>query len=230
MFFRRTFSLLFSIVLFNLQAISSFDLVCDYEESSWLAVGMIKNCYAKKLNILSPETITSVDGEVTKHNDIPGFWVDNEICHYVPKEIAQFFPELRAFGIARSGLQIITSADLEPFPELVRLALFGNKLAYIEHDLFKHNTKLQSVGLKDNNVVLIEAEFLNPLNQLYYAEIEFQCLKQTCEFSSCIGYIKEQLKSNCPSESVFGSISYVKNLEKSLIESKIQKKKFCEDL
>lgn len=152
----------------------------------------------------------------------------------MPKDIAKFFPKLTAFGISKSGLKVITSADLEPFPELVRLAFYGNKLAYIESDLFKHNTKLQSISLTDNHVFLIDAEFLNPLTILSYAQIEFKAFKQTCESSGCIGDIKKQLKSKYPTENnskdIFGSIAYVKNLEASLNEHKMEKTKFSEEM
>lgn len=73
---------------------------CDFVRSTWYAAGEVKNCYARRLEILTPQLLIET---VNRNNDtdftVKGFWVDKEVCHFIPQGIARFFPRLTAFGL-----------------------------------------------------------------------------------------------------------------------------------
>lgn len=195
--------ILFS-VLISIQLLNAFELECDYVTSGWYVVGEVKNCYGRKVDLISPGPIVeSVNGNnASKLYDVKGFWIDNEVCHYMPEKLTEFFPSLTALGISNSGLKVLTKFDLEPFYELRRFAFYKNELEYIENDLFKYNPKLESVSLTDNNLMVIGESFLETISKLTYAQVEIRCFKNTCETRSCLSDIKSELKRHCQSDAV----------------------------
>lgn len=205
------------IISFHILAtfIDCFNLECDYVDSTWYIVGKVKNCYARNLTIISPDQIVdTVKGSTAILDDILGFWVENEICHYIPQKLVAFMPKLKAFGLSRSGLRTISKFDIAPFPELIRFSLFGNDLEYIDGDLFAHNTKIQSINLEDNNLLIINGPILKPLKFLNQVIFVLPCLKNNCEYSSCIPEMLREFKEKCQFESIYpGFIKYFKSIK-----------------
>lgn len=196
----------------------SFNLECDYIESGWYIVGNIKNCYARHLTIKSPDQfVDSVNGDnKTILEDVVGFWVENEVCHYIPQKIVAFMPKLRAFGLSNAGLRTISKFDIAPFPELIRFALYGNKLEYIDGDLFTFNTKIQSLNLEDNNLLIINGPILKPLTFLNHVVFVLPCLINKCEYSGCVPEIKIQFSEKCEFDSIYpGFTKYFKAIKRS---------------
>lgn len=164
-------------------------------------VGEVKNCYARKLDIRTDNVL--IENVTEDSGGVEGFWITNEVCHYLPKNIAEFFPHLTAIGAENVGLKLITKQDLAPFPNLLRFAFYRNELEYLEGDLFMYNTKIQSVSLSDNNLMIIGANIFEPLRQLTFAQIEIRCLNKKCENNhSCITNIKNEFKNHCQSDSI----------------------------
>lgn len=199
-----------------LRATDLFDLECKYEVSYWYVVKNVKNCYVKNMNIEKPfAKIESVNGDrYAELTSVVGFWVDGQTCHYTPQSIAHFFPNLKAFGIQNSGLRKLTMYDLAPFPELVRIVFSHNKLEFLDTELLKYNTKVQSITIKDNYLATIDSKvFANlPLSHL---EIELECFSKNCESSSCVNEVKKGLKNNC-AHNFSKLLAYVAELEKSV--------------
>lgn len=182
-----------------LQMVAAFDLQCDFIKSSWYKIGEVKNCYAKNLKLNSQYSyIESVNGDSSaKHNDILGFWIDGQTCAFSPQRISFFFPNLQAFGIKDSGLRRLSKFDLAPFPELVRIHFSGNKLEHIDADLFKFNTKVESITITDDHLTFIEPTMFDNLPKLTNLNVELKCFSLKCQSASCIGDVKKGLQENC---------------------------------
>ncbi len=196
---------------------NSFNMLCDYVQSGWYLVGKVKNCYAKNVTIRSPDQfVDSVNGDdKTILEDIMGFWIENEICHYIPQKIVAFMPNLKAFGLSNAQLRTISKFDLAPFPELVRVAFYKNKLEYIDGDLFTLNTKIQSINLEDNNLLIINGPVLKPLKFLNYVAFVLPCLNKKCEYSGCIPEINIEFSEKCEFDSIYpGFTKYFKSLKR----------------
>lgn len=222
LFLNRTFCLINILILIAAIAIPSngFNLECEYVRSGWYVVGEVKNCYGKRMNVLVPDIeIDSVDNSTETLNDVKGFWVTNEVCKYVPKKIAMFMPNLVAFGMEKTGLKSLSRFDLEPFPNIKRFAVYGNEIDYIEKDLFIYNTKLESVSLTDNNLMIIGSTFLEPLPLLNWAQVEIKCVRRTCENRDCIKSLTSDLNINCQSDDVITKLNAkIQRLEVELKE------------
>lgn len=178
----RYFVITLFLVAASTNVASSLDLICEFVMDHWHTVGIIKTCYAKGLNTKSPQTyIEGVDELIEPANDVKGFFIENEVCHYVPKRIAEFFPGLIAFGVQESGLKHISKSDLEHFPGLIRAVLRNNELDYLEGDLFAFNRKLKSVSLADNKLKFVSPSIFENLQSLNYADIIIGCFQLKCD-------------------------------------------------
>lgn len=196
---------------------NSFNMECDYVSSGWYIVGNVKNCYVRNVTIRSPDQfVDSVNGDSkTILEDVLGFWIENEICHYIPQKIVAFMPNLKAFGLSNSELKTISKFDLAPFPELIRLAFYKNKLEYIDGDVFSLNTKIQSINLEDNNLLVINGPILKPLKLLNQVIFVLPCLSSKCEYSGCVPEMISELKAKCEFDSLYpGFTKYFKSLRR----------------
>lgn len=214
--FRKITAIISFQFLFTLG--DSFNLKCDFIDSGWYMVGNVQNCYTRNLTIETPDQfVDSVNGDNKAIlEDVHGFWVENEICHYIPQKIVAFMPNLKAFGLSNAGLRTISKYDIAPFPELIRLALYGNKLEYIEGDLFSLNTKIQSLNLEDNNLLIINGPILKPLMLLNYIVLTLPCLNNKCEYSGCIPKIKMRFTEKCEFDSIYpGFTKYFKSIKRA---------------
>ncbi|XP_037049120.1 uncharacterized protein LOC119083506 [Bradysia coprophila] len=199
--------------------VETFDMQCDYVNSGWYIVGNIKNCYARNLTVDGPDQfVDSVNGDTTTIlEDVLGFWVQNQVCHYIPQKMVAFMPNLKAFGLSNSGLKTISKFDLAPFPDLIRIAFYGNQLEYIDGDLFTLNTKIQSINLEDNNLLIINGPVLKPLLFLNYVAFKLPCFNKKCEHSGCIPEIKMRFSEKCEFDSIYpGFTKYFKSLKRTV--------------
>lgn len=162
---------------------SSFDLNCEFKMDSWRVVRSINTCYAKNLDIRSPQTnVERVNQQIEQSHEtnVEGFYVKNEVCHYIPKGIAEIFPALTAFGIVNSGLKEISKSDLENLTELVRFVSKDNEMEYLDDGIFDLNIKLESVTLTGNKIIFIGFSIFQTLPKLTYARMTYICFNATC--------------------------------------------------
>lgn len=218
MFLLRSGCLISFFVSIAVTLTNGLNFECEYVRSGWYVVGEVKNCYGKRLNILVPDLeIESVNNSSAILDDVKGFWIEDEVCKFVPKGIATFMTNLVAFGLMKTGLVSLSKFDLEPFTSIRRFAVYGNEIEYIERDLFMYNKKLESVSLTDNNLMIIGSTFLETLPLLNWAQIEIRCVHRTCENRDCIKPLTKHLEDNCQSDSVIAKLNgKIQQLESDL--------------
>lgn len=68
----------------------------------------------------------------------------------IPRNIAQFFPNLLALELNELGLWRILREDFEAFNQLQSLSLRDNHIQIIDSNLFDGNSQLQSIDLNNN--------------------------------------------------------------------------------
>lgn len=196
----------------------TLNMDCEYSEESFYAVGDINTCTVGNLTVRKPDQILeSVNGDKkSKKGDVQGLLIDNQTCHYFPQKIATFMPNLKAISIVNSNLRTITKFDLAPFTQLLRFALNGNRLEYIEGDVFSLNTKLQSVTLVDENLMVINGDILDPLTHLYHVVFDLQCIVDECEYTGCVQELSYRFQDKCVFDSLYpGFTKYFKGMKRA---------------
>lgn len=136
-----------------------------------LSSGIFINCtYTVRLfwlhsNLYACDGIFEFDGEqrlrlVTEvsrnhlHNqtdsDVRGFVVKSQHLGLIPRNIAQFFPNLLALELNELGLWRISREDFEAFNQLQSLSLRDNHIQIVDSNLFDGNLQLKSIDLNNN--------------------------------------------------------------------------------
>lgn len=220
---RKVLSIILALFV-SVESTNVVDFQCKFEQVGWHFVPDVKNCYGRKVDIrVKNVEIETINGDnSTKDSVVEGLWIENEIVQYFPKGIANFFPNLKAFGIQKSELKEITKFDLAPFPDLVRFMSVHNQLEFVESDLFMYNSKIKSVSLVDNKLFIIGHDVFLPTNQLIELQFEVACLNRKCENGGrCLENLKSDLKKNCPSDTAVGDFRReIQRLENELNLSK----------
>lgn len=70
----------------------------------------------------------------------------------IPRELANFFPNLNSIHIESCGLNTISKEDLKVFPKLESLKVIENDLKFLPGDLFEFTPKIRKVSFKDNQI------------------------------------------------------------------------------
>lgn len=113
-------------------------------------------------NHLSGHTNVNVEGVVIRSQEL----------HYIPKNTADFFSNLKCIQIRNSNLLTISSNELRQFPNLVILSLPENRLMSIDSELFLNSSQLQWIDFSANLITHVEKDLLASLKYLRYADFQ----------------------------------------------------------
>lgn len=131
---------------------------------------------------------------------------DLENLNYIPKNLLQFFPNLISISSYNTNLSRISSSDLESYSELKFFTLMNSKISYLPSDLFKFNTKLESILISENGYLdhvgkkllenlkyLKKADFNGNQCIHFYADTPEQIeeLKRELATDECTPYVRE---------------------------------------
>lgn len=105
---------------------------CDFTYIRLMKVTGIYKCKARNFNVqLKNETVTAVNGEhkAQKANeDVQIFIIDNQVCHYLPKDLDFHFPKVYHLDVNNSGLKSVSSVEMKMFPKLKQLYIRSNPI------------------------------------------------------------------------------------------------------
>jgi hypothetical protein len=117
----------------------------------------------------------------------------------LPKNLAEFFPNLKAMAFTLAEFSSISSSDLKPFPDLFYFSSLYNDVVSIEGDLFKHNPKLWRLSFDYNKLESVGHNLIRDLRWLQYANFRSNpCIDSTATSPSDIHDLNLQLPIRCP--------------------------------
>lgn len=131
--------------------------------------------------------------------DVEVFDVQNQTFRYIPKNLDEFFPNLKCINWYNSDLTSISSDDLKPFPDLVRLGVWLNNLESLDGDLFKYTPKLKIIDFEENHIRHVGHGLLSGLHEL--EEIYFWnniCIDDDAFDSESVRQLEQELMEKCP--------------------------------
>lgn len=222
--------LLRSIILIFLLVKNSLELSfqCEFKISEDTYAGKIYACYAdgngKIWDLKSPE-ITYINGtHLAGKTDecVKEFVIHHSKVKYFPKNILSFFPNCESISIYPSEISKLSSADLEPYPNLKSIYI-KSKIISIPGDLFKFNQNLVFVGFENNNHLQHVGEnLLENLKQLKTAKfLANKCVNVLADTPEKITSLKDTLVDDCPPEIDFcPSSCSIDNIQSELDEQR----------
>ncbi|XP_070500138.1 uncharacterized protein [Chironomus tepperi] len=189
----------------------SADMECEFGMFYFIAVGDVYCCDLKNtLNIKSKESavINSAKGthETGKSDsDIAGFYsVDSSrVIEYFPRNLANFFTNIKAIFINYGRLKEIQQSDLKPFPKLVYLNLGDNGIEFLEDGLFTYNPELKVVSFSSNKLIHIGTQVFDNLNNLAWLYLsKNNCISmKAIDNRTAVKEVISQAKLKCSSYS-----------------------------
>ncbi|KAG5668338.1 hypothetical protein PVAND_016281 [Polypedilum vanderplanki] len=184
---------------------SSVVINCKFENSgNFQVIGSVYQCNLNiDPSITSTNTvITSANGthynSSMNHENVQGFYSRSKIIHYIPYGLSKIFPNLILMCIRYERIKEIHQKDLEQYSKLRNFDLEGNDIEYLEKDLFKFNTQLQVIWLKNNKISQIYPTVFDHLNQLEYLHFgENQCLNKYKKDRTGVLELIKEVKEKC---------------------------------
>ncbi|KAG5668966.1 hypothetical protein PVAND_016871 [Polypedilum vanderplanki] len=192
-----------AIAAFLINLVNSFTINCDFHISTkYFAPTEVYECRVTNyLVINSPNQ--KVEAIVGNHfinmtnNDVTGIRIKEKSLKFMPKNLDQFFPNLKVIFISRSGLCEIHESDLRAFKSLVNLDLSYNDIKVIERNLFKYNEKLEVLVLKNNPLQHVHLNVFDHLRNLKYFAVNGCWNGQVSNNKTAVKSIVHNLRENC---------------------------------
>lgn len=199
----RSFELIllaFSLICIISPATFALTLHCKFDD--YLYEGNYK-CEVENLRITERnEIVSEVSGthiSARRTNaDVIIFSIEDQTVHYLPKDLARFFPNLMYLTINKSGLREITKNDLKNFPQLRNIAVRGNDIENLPGDLFENNLQLAHVGFPTNKLKTVGRDIFKLLNNLESVNfIRNECISQEANNREAIEGLMKNVAAQC---------------------------------
>lgn len=148
-------------------AADAITLQCDYRIEQHFGYDNVYVCKTRNVNIREPSAVTSLTGghKLGKsRSDVQFLHIVDQPCHYLPSGIEKFFPSIKFLKLQGTGLKIISSVDLQPLTNLVKLELPSNALEILDSDLFAFSKNLDHVHFGSNKIKHVGVGILHNFN------------------------------------------------------------------
>lgn len=197
---------------------------CHYKDAShyWVENTTVSfyECRARIIHVGRDAFLFDVRGRHQKgknNANVNFFWSGFGDLKALPKNLADFLPNLKVISLLKMNLQRISSDELRRFHDLEMLDLRDNKLKSLDGDLFKYNPNLRIIDLENNLIEHIGQDLLKGLTRLWYTNFQFNpCLKESNEYfvhaqvnSERLTVLNDQFPIKCPPKKARQMFSYV---------------------
>lgn len=184
---------------------------CDFAFDHFPIVGYQYGCYnATVTDKNDPNYVSRIYGRhqevvvenktaTLTHSDVRVFHLSHMTrLEKLPEGIVSYLPNLIGFRWEDDNLTQITANDLIPFPDLMALSFWNNKLHALDADLFKHTKNLVYINFSSNLINEVGYGILDELNVM---EAYFQlnnCIDFIARGASAMFQMKVLLHVKCP--------------------------------
>jgi len=183
---------------------SGVKIQCIYSITNWgdYYGGVQYTCRGTVISEENPLTFTDISGTHLagkREADVKAFWVDDSnTLTKIPNGLENFFPDLEIFDWY-GGVSSIDSSTFKPFPNLLRLNFYENKIATLDSDLFKYTRKLRLISFYHNLLRNVGNDLLTGLTELNHVEFRSNpCINAFGFTPQAIQGLKSQLSIKCP--------------------------------
>lgn len=175
---------------------------CDFDFTMTSIVGTRYTCTAM-LNLSGSETVESVTGEHQPggymNDDVEFLSISDQEVPFFPKGIMNFFKNLKALRYWKTNMLSISAEDLQPFPQLEYLIMYGNNFTFLDGHLFSFTQLLRYIDLGFNQIQNIGHGLLTNLNHLDILFLHTNvCIDRNVYSHAEVVGLASQLPEMCP--------------------------------
>lgn len=160
------------------------------------------NFYATQNDEIIVKVITPHHSGKTGSN-VDGLYVGGGTYHYLPSNIPEFFPNLKAFWIYNTGLKEIKPRHISSYSGLREFSIENCLIEVVEKEMFAGNPALEFVSFANNKIKSVGESVLNPLNK--NIPINFSsnlCVSKTSGNQGQFNELQRILSDKCPPKPV----------------------------
>lgn len=187
--------------IFFAVSVKAVDFNCKFEINTPWNLELRYSCIATVIDSGSRflENVEGIHFTGKTNADVEYLFINNQNLPFIPEGIDNFFNKLDIIKIDYSSLLSLSADDLRPFPRLLFLTLWSNRLISIDGDLFKHNPHLEYVSFADNQIQHIGHDLvtnLNNLTNLYFTSNV--CIDRWASTRNAVLSLAPELSILCP--------------------------------
>lgn len=194
----------FELFLAVAVAASSADAVefnCNFHDHSHSVVEEIYTCRPTVTSCASTtlDDVTGFHLAGRTNTDVKALWIEGENVPFIPQGISNYFENLIALTYISNQMPSITADDLQPFPLLEHLFLYGNHLASLDGDLFLYTPRMKYIYMGLSEIEHIGYDLvtnLDDLQQLHFEENN--CINKTADSRTEVIKLGLELSVLCP--------------------------------
>lgn len=162
----------------------------------------IYKCIAENLSVYSEnERINEVGGlhkALRTNGDVQIFIVEDQVCHYLPKDLNLHFPKIYHLDVNNSSLKAVTAENMKMFPMLRHLYFRNNQIENLQENLFDDNPLIEFINLNDNRIKTVGINIFEPLIKLVALNIERNiCIDAFAIEESPLNSLKTEINRSC---------------------------------
>lgn len=173
---------------------------CQFYDGVWVIAGSVYTCKAS-IKELSGTALTNLSGNHinSKSNfDVEALNIIDQNLAFIPKNIDEFFSNVKVLELRNTSLSLIFRDDLKQFANLQVLRLTDNKLTSLKSDLFQSNSKLQYISFAGNSIAFVDKNLLTSLTALKSADFRNnRCIDSFANTQQSIKMLNQLLETNC---------------------------------
>lgn len=197
---------------------------CSYSVSSFSLQSSVYTCSARVLifsatdNVLYAVTQNHLSSK--SNADVNGLQIVNERLPSFPRNIENFYSNLTVIFFRNNSLSHISGKldfrlvfrrsdclklthvsadDLLPFPSLVHLTLWDNKIQVLGENVFSRTPKLLHIDFDNNQLIHTARNVLDPLENLTNAFFSNNvCISKSVSSIAAVASLKFELAQKCP--------------------------------
>lgn len=146
--------------------------------------------------------VTNLHEMGRRDRDVKVFIIKQQVCHFLPLKIENFFPNLQELEVDSSGLKKLYRENFEPLENL-RMAIFpGNEIEFLPGDLFAFNHRLTHIDFSQNNIKSIGHDLFNTLYNLKYLVFDDNvCYQGFGIINGDFQTVRDEVLRNCSNNS-----------------------------
>lgn len=135
-----------------------------------------------------------------RDRDVKVFIVKQQVCHYLPTKIENFFPHLQEIEVDTSGLKKLFRENFASLAKLTMAIFPGNEIESLPGDLFIYNPRLTHIDFSQNQIKSVGSNFFNSLHRLSYLMFDGNiCYEGFGMILEEVQVIKDEILQNCSS-------------------------------
>lgn len=152
-------------------------------------------------NVIVREKVTTVNNQDSKSLPISTYKtldIVNQVLHFVPQNLGDYFPEVEGMQIKNCGLKELRKSDLAQFPKAIDFYFFENKLQFLPGNLLEGNPELLRIYFDGNKISSMDPNVLFPVKKLQVACFSSNiCIDKNAVTQAEIPALEAALNLNC---------------------------------